>query len=88
LENKVKKLILLFLAITCSTAYAYVITSEKKTTAFGGSTNMTYYIKCDSGVSTTVVSNSVSWTKTVYQIPGSGVQYPNVDTAAKAACKE
>ncbi len=78
----------LVLAIASSSAYAYVITSQKKTTTFTGAPNTSYYIKCNSGVSKTVVSNPVSWTSTVYNISGEGGQFANVESAAKKACNE
>ncbi len=81
-------LIGLLLAVTSSSAYAYVITSQKKTTTFTGSPNTSYYIKCNSGVSKTVVSNPVSWTSTIYNISGQAGEFPNVDSAAKKACNE
>ncbi len=82
-------LIGLGLAIASSSAYAYVVSSQKQTKTFGGSPNTTYYIKCNSGVSKTIVSNPVSWTKTVYQIQnGPATQFASVDQAAKAACDE
>ncbi len=81
-------LIGLLLAVTSSSAYAYVITSQKKTTTFTGSPNTSYYIKCNSGVSKTVVSNPVSWTSTIYNISGQAGEFSNVDSAAKKACNE
>lgn len=79
----------LILAIASSSAYAYVITSQKKTSTFGGAPNITYYIKCDSGVLKSVWQNDVSYTKTVYQITNGGPkQYSSEDQVAKAACKE
>ncbi len=81
-------LIGLVLAIASSSAYAYVVSSQKQTT-YWGAPNTTYYIKCNSGVSKTIVSNPVSWTNTVYQIQnGPATQFASVDQAAKAACDE
>jgi hypothetical protein len=83
-------LIGLILAITCSSAYAYVISSQKQTKTFGGAPNTTYYIKCNSGASKTIVSNPVSWTQTLYEIQNGGptTQFSSMDQAAKAACNE
>jgi hypothetical protein len=81
-------LIGLVLAIASSSAYAYVVSSQKKTT-YWGAPNTTYYIKCTSAVSKTIVSNPVSWTKTVYQIQnGAATKFASMDQAAKAACNE
>jgi hypothetical protein len=81
-------LIGLILAITSSSAYAYVVSSQKKTT-YWGAPNTTYYIKCNNGLSKTIISNPVSWTKTVYQIQnGASTQFASMDQAAKAACSE
>jgi hypothetical protein len=83
-------LIGLVLAITSSSAYAYVISSQKQTKTFGGAPNTTYYIKCNSGISKIIVSNPVSWTNTVYeiQVGGPTTQFATMDQAAKAACNE
>ncbi len=82
-------LIGLILAITSSSAYAYVVSSQKQTT-YWGAPNTTYYIKCNSGASKTIISNPVSWTKNVYQIQNgsSATQFASMDQAAKAACNE
>lgn len=81
-------LIGLVLAIASSSAYAYVVSSQKQTT-YWGAPNTTYYIKCNSGASKTVISNPVSWTRNVYQIPnGPATQFATMDQAAKAACNE
>lgn len=82
-------LIGLILAITSSSAYAYVVSSQKQTT-YWGAPNTTYYIKCNDAASKTIVSNPVSWTKTVYQIQNDGpaTQFASMDQAAKAACNE
>lgn len=75
------------LAVASSSAFAYVVSSQKKTTTFTGAPNTSYYIKCNSGSSKTVVSNP-GWTATTYNISGGAGSFPNVDSAAKKACGE
>lgn len=84
-----KKSILIGLisAITASSAYAYTVTAQKNTKTFGGAPNTTYYIKCNNGLSKTVVSNP-GWTTTTFIISDNGRQFTSMDQAAKSTCGE
>ena len=85
---KISTLIGLVLVVVSSSASAYQIASQKKTTTFGGAPNTTYNITCNSGASKTVVSNPGSWTSTTYIISGAAGSFSSVDQAAKKACNE
>ena len=84
---KISTLIGLVLVVASSSASAYQVASQKKTTTFGGSPNTTYNITCNSGASKTVVSVP-DWTSTTYNISGAAGSFSSVDQAAKKACNE
>ena len=85
---KISTLIGLVLVVASSSAFAYQVASQKKTTTFSGAPNTTYNITCNSGASKTVVSNPVSWTETTYSISGAAESFSSLDQAAKSGCNE